>query len=157
MRFGWRSAPHRLTCPGQEFEGGLPARCKDLAGRQEPGHGGGSTGGSEWQEELRQRAGREALQCAQRPRLSPPLLAAWTYECAARLTTINSPGGERVRAPRGAQDPRHLYAGPQRAAGVRCHRTAARSRLLSLGAVLPPRRDARSHAPLRLRPGASGR
>ena len=89
--------------PGQEFSGGLLAHCRDLVGRGKNQGTEGGRLGSEWQEELRQRAGRTARLCEQGRGLSPPLLESWTYECAALLTTINSPGGRaRARAEGGA-------------------------------------------------------
>lgn len=111
VRFG--GGAHRTGWLGQDkFAGGLLAHCRDLVGRGKNQGTEGGRLGSEWQEELRQRAGRAARLCAQGRGLSPPLLESWTYECAALLTTINSPGGRARASAEGGAGPSRLRGTP---------------------------------------------
>lgn len=118
--------------------------------------GSGVCRGSEWQEELRRRAVSAAQASAQRRGLSPPLLASWTYECAAPLRTLR-PGRVSAGESRRGAEPcnfvsgRSLDPGPLPPANLSVHGAA------SPGLPASPDGDARSHAPLRLSAGAFGR
>lgn len=86
----------------------------ETLGRRGAGDGGGSAGGSAWQQELRQRAGRAALVSAQRRGC---LHLFWQVGPMSAQLNLQLSTARRVsaceRAPRGAQDPCNFFAGPQ--------------------------------------------
>lgn len=137
---------HRPVWPGQELREASRLAAKTWG--QARGRGRRVGRGSEWQEEPRQRAGHAAG--AQRGGLSPPLLAAgpMTAQLRSQLSTAGGRAPERQgrRTPAGRQrlPPESPAPAPPSALG-------------GAEASCQPRRDARSHAPLRLRPGAFGR
>lgn len=83
-------------------------------GAQNLGTERGSAGGSEWQEELRQRAGRTGRWCASNAGRCLHLfwqVGPMSAQLDLQLSTAQE--GERVRAPRGAPDPCNFFAEPQ--------------------------------------------